>query len=92
VLELGCGHGLPGILCLLAGATVHFQVRTHHSQGGTRSAFRVVCLFVLRACMTLWRNIAHQAEGASLVLVCFLPCLRTYWPPLTHSYTTQLLL
>lgn len=25
VLELGCGHGLPGILCLLAGATVHFQ-------------------------------------------------------------------
>lgn len=26
ILELGCGHGLPGILCLLAGATVHFQV------------------------------------------------------------------
>lgn len=25
VLELGCGHGLPGILCLLAGALVHFQ-------------------------------------------------------------------
>lgn len=25
VLELGCGHGLPGILCMLAGATVHFQ-------------------------------------------------------------------
>ncbi|GAX74477.1 hypothetical protein CEUSTIGMA_g1926.t1 [Chlamydomonas eustigma] len=25
VLELGCGHGLPGILCLLAGADVHFQ-------------------------------------------------------------------
>eukprot|EP00879_Flechtneria_rotunda_P004231 GHRR01004479.1.p1 GENE.GHRR01004479.1~~GHRR01004479.1.p1 ORF type:complete len:304 (+),score=70.11 GHRR01004479.1:120-1031(+) len=25
VLELGCGHGLPGILCLLAGATVHYQ-------------------------------------------------------------------
>lgn len=25
VLELGCGHGLPGILCLLAGAHVHFQ-------------------------------------------------------------------
>lgn len=25
VLELGCGHGLPGILCLLAGAAVHFQ-------------------------------------------------------------------
>ncbi|KAF8072381.1 Histidine methyltransferase 1-like protein [Scenedesmus sp. PABB004] len=25
VLELGCGHGLPGVLCLLAGATVHFQ-------------------------------------------------------------------
>jgi hypothetical protein len=28
VLELGCGHGLPGILCQLAGATVHYQVRT----------------------------------------------------------------
>ena len=26
VLELGCGHGLPGILCLMAGADVHFQV------------------------------------------------------------------
>ena len=25
VLELGCGHGLPGILLLLAGCTVHFQ-------------------------------------------------------------------
>jgi predicted nicotinamide N-methyase len=25
VLELGCGHGLPGILCLLAGASAHFQ-------------------------------------------------------------------
>ncbi|KAG1665922.1 hypothetical protein FOA52_004511 [Chlamydomonas sp. UWO 241] len=25
VLELGCGHGLPGILCMLAGAVVHFQ-------------------------------------------------------------------
>ena len=27
VLELGCGHGLPGIIPLLAGAQVHFQVR-----------------------------------------------------------------
>jgi predicted nicotinamide N-methyase len=25
VLELGCGHGLPGVLCLLAGSEVHFQ-------------------------------------------------------------------
>lgn len=25
MLELGCGHGLPGVLCLLAGAEVHFQ-------------------------------------------------------------------
>jgi len=25
VLELGCGHGLPGIVALLSGATVHFQ-------------------------------------------------------------------
>lgn len=24
-LELGCGHGLPGIVALLAGASVHFQ-------------------------------------------------------------------
>ena len=27
MLELGCGHGLPGILCMLAGALVHLQVR-----------------------------------------------------------------
>ena len=26
VLELGCGHGLPGILLMLCGASVHFQV------------------------------------------------------------------
>lgn len=26
VLELGCGHGLPGVMCLMAGAEVHFQV------------------------------------------------------------------
>ena len=25
VLELGCGHGLPGIVAMLAGATVDFQ-------------------------------------------------------------------
>ena len=25
VLELGCGHGLPGILMMLAGCDVHFQ-------------------------------------------------------------------
>jgi hypothetical protein len=25
VLELGCGHGLPGILMMLAGCNVHFQ-------------------------------------------------------------------
>jgi hypothetical protein len=35
VLELGCGHGLPGIACLLAGAEVLFHVssadfRTYH--------------------------------------------------------------
>ena len=24
-LELGCGHGLPGVVALLAGASVHFQ-------------------------------------------------------------------
>lgn len=28
VLELGCGHGLPGVACLLAGASVVFHVRT----------------------------------------------------------------
>lgn len=27
VLELGCGHGLPGIVAMMAGADVHFQVR-----------------------------------------------------------------
>lgn len=26
VIELGCGHGLPGIICALAGAEVCFQV------------------------------------------------------------------
>lgn len=26
VLELGCGHGLPGLVAALAGADVHFQV------------------------------------------------------------------
>lgn len=26
VMELGCGHGLPGILAMLLGAEVHFQV------------------------------------------------------------------
>ncbi len=26
VIELGCGHGLPGIVCALAGAEVCFQV------------------------------------------------------------------
>jgi predicted nicotinamide N-methyase len=33
VLELGCGHGIPGILALLAGAEVHFQVSTEPVQG-----------------------------------------------------------
>ena len=26
IIELGCGHGLPGIVCALAGAEVSFQV------------------------------------------------------------------
>lgn len=30
VLELGCGHGLPGIVALLAGADVTFHVRRPH--------------------------------------------------------------
>jgi predicted nicotinamide N-methyase len=25
VVELGCGHGLPGVVALLAGSSVHFQ-------------------------------------------------------------------
>ncbi|GLI68227.1 hypothetical protein VaNZ11_012574 [Volvox africanus] len=29
VLELGCGHGLPGILALMSGAEVHFQDYNH---------------------------------------------------------------
>ena len=32
VLELGCGHGLPGILCMLAGADVVFHVRSPCSE------------------------------------------------------------
>jgi 16S rRNA G527 N7-methylase RsmG len=40
VLELGCGHGLPGIICLLAGAQVHFQV----GKQGERRAWQIeVC-------------------------------------------------
>ena len=31
VVELGCGHGLPGIVCALAGAEVCFQVRLAES-------------------------------------------------------------
>ena len=27
VLELGCGQALPGLVAMLAGAEVHFQVR-----------------------------------------------------------------
>jgi predicted nicotinamide N-methyase len=30
VMELGCGHGLPGIICALAGAEVCFQVTYAH--------------------------------------------------------------
>lgn len=29
VLELGCGHGMPGIVAALCGAEVHFQVCAH---------------------------------------------------------------
>lgn len=29
VLELGCGQALPGLVALLAGVEVHFQVRWH---------------------------------------------------------------
>ena len=29
VLELGCGQALPGLVAMLAGAEVHFQVRWH---------------------------------------------------------------
>ena len=31
VLELGCGHGLPGILMMLAGCQAHFQVASASS-------------------------------------------------------------
>ncbi len=41
VLELGCGHGLPGILALMCGAEVHFQVRrsagTHQAHDAMRT-------------------------------------------------------
>jgi predicted nicotinamide N-methyase len=43
VLELGCGHGIPGILLLLAGSEVFFQVgepqwlQPSKVQTGTRS-------------------------------------------------------
>lgn len=30
VIELGCGHGIPGIVALLAGAAVDFQVQLAH--------------------------------------------------------------
>lgn len=34
VLELGCGHALPGLVALLAGAEVHFQVRASWGLAG----------------------------------------------------------
>ena len=43
VLELGCGHGLPGILCLLAGADVHFQVRGSEGPSHERFGRAVLC-------------------------------------------------
>lgn len=31
VLELGCGHGLPGLICLSKGCQVHFQDYSHET-------------------------------------------------------------
>lgn len=41
VLELGCGHGLPGIVCALAGAHVTFQVQRREVAMGTLVAQNV---------------------------------------------------
>lgn len=49
VLELGCGHGLPGILCMLAGAEVVFHVR--------------LCICGAMACLVLVNLFMQAAEG-----------------------------
>jgi hypothetical protein len=46
VIELGCGHGLPGIVAMLAGAEVHFQASAENSDFFDF----VFVLFVLACC------------------------------------------
>ena len=44
VLELGCGHGLPGITAALLGSKVHFQVNTRLNNLAPMLAVRVLWL------------------------------------------------
>jgi hypothetical protein len=62
VLELGCGHGLPGIFCASHGAaSVHFQVR----------AARLACAFWCLARCVLW---PASCTCASSPLAALKPC------------------
>jgi Lysine methyltransferase len=62
VIELGCGHGLPGIVCALAGAEVCFQVRA----GGCAELTSVMCR-PCKCCSAVgWHNNpAHIAAGCA---------------------------
>ena len=48
MLELGCGHGLPGIVALMAGAEVHFQV------GGGAAGYARMCVCMLCGLAMSW--------------------------------------
>ena len=54
VLELGCGHGLPGILMMLAGCEAHFQV------GGASSAFESIQYCKQQQMLAELRQIVHS--------------------------------
>lgn len=53
VLELGCGHGLPGIVALLSGATVHFQDYNKE----------VLRALTIRAVLRNWNEESMSANG-----------------------------
>jgi hypothetical protein len=53
VIELGCGHGLPGIVALLAGATVHFADYNKE----------VLQLLTQPSVLTNWRSQKEEEAG-----------------------------
>jgi hypothetical protein len=63
VLELGCGHGLPGILALLGGALVTFHVRSLRSQIYEHARTELVVALLLRTPHLLWAHNVHQKKS-----------------------------